>query len=227
MLHTHPKARIFGFYKMIKKFFLLMQSFFSPENSRGSLHKTKAQSLVEFAITLPIILLLLSGVVEFGFALNYYLSLLDATRQAARWGSNLDPFNADNSDNYTFYSGVAGEARYNLDPSVINPSYQGRRVVLDPTRDDIVVTVFSVDGTNITRYPTAGSYRLYGNVTPIFNTTSITNALVSGAPNAGVLVVEVHHAYKQVLKLPWLTAFVPDPMYLRAYSIMPLIAAEP
>lgn len=191
------------------------------------MHKTKAQSLVEFAITLPIILLLLSGVVEFGFALNYYLSLLDATRQAARWGSNLDPFNPDNSDNYTFYSGVAGEALYNLDPSIVNPSYEGRRIALDSSADDIIVSVFSIDGTTVTRYPTAGSYRLYGNATPIFNTTSISNHLVSGAPNAGVLVVEVHYGYHQVLRLPWLTAFVPDPMFLRAYSIMPLSAAEP
>ncbi|MBL8050478.1 MAG: pilus assembly protein [Anaerolineales bacterium] len=212
---------------MLRKILNFLQTLRTPVNHRGIWRKTKAQSLVEFAITLPIVLLLLSGVVEFGFALNYYLSVLDASRQAARWGSNLDPFNTNGTDNYTFYSNVAAEARYNLDPRVVNPSYEGRRIVLDPAIDDVVVTVFSVNGTTVTRYPTAGSYRLYGNVTPIFNATTIANNLVTGAPNAGVLVVEVHHNYHQVLKLPWITPFVPDPMYLRAYSIMPLSAAEP
>ena len=198
------------------------------KQSLKPLQKTKAQSLVEFAIALPIMIVLLSGVVEFGFALNYYLSILDASRQAARWGANENPFDpVTGTDNYVFYTSVAGEARYNLDPTVANPSYVGRRIELDPSVDDVVITVFSVSGTTVTRYPTAGSYRLYGNVTPIFNSSTITSNLVSGAPNAGVLVVEVHHNYHQVLRLPWLTPFVPDPMYLRAYSIMPLSAAEP
>lgn len=191
------------------------------------LQKTKAQSLVEFAISLPVIIILLSGVVEFGFALNYYLSILDASRQAARWGSNLDPFNANGSDNYTFYSSVADEARYNLDPSVNNPSYQGRRIAMDSSRDDIIVSVFAVDGSTITSYPTAGPYKAFNNATAIFNSTTISNNLVTGSPNAGILVVEVHYYYSQVLRLPWFTAFVPDPMLLRAYTIMPLIAAEP
>lgn len=212
---------------MLKNILKLLHPCTSPVTRRRSLHKTKAQSLVEFAITLPIIIILLSGVVEFGFALNFYLSLLDASRQAARWGSNLDPFNTNGTDNYTFYSNVAAEARYNLDPSVLNPSYEGRSITLDPNIDDVVVSVFSVDGTTVTRYPTAGSYHLFNNVSPIFDETRITDNLVTGAPNSGVLVVEVHHNYHQVLNLPWLTPFVPDPMYLRAYSIMPLSAAEP
>jgi hypothetical protein len=37
----------------------------------------------------------------------------------------------------------------------------------------------------------------------------------------------VHYNYHQVLKLPWLAPFVPDPMLLRAYTMMPIAAAEP
>ena len=75
--------------------------------------KSKAQSLTEFAITLPVLFILLSGVVEYGFALNYYLSLLDATREAARFYSNSDPFLRDTNrnivgDNTLFYGGAAG-----------------------------------------------------------------------------------------------------------------------
>ena len=209
---------------MLRKFLTFLQSLPTYAKNGHSWRKAKAQSLVEFAITLPVVLMLLSGVVEFGFALNYYLSVLDASRQAARWGSNLDPFNSNGTTNNTFYTSIAGEAWYNLDPLVVNPSYEGRRVVLDPAIDDVVVSVFRVNGTTVTLVHT---HRLYGNVAPVFDTTTITNNLVSGAPNAGILVVEVHHNYHQVLKLPWIELFVPDPMYLRAYSIMPLSAAEP
>lgn len=186
----------------------------------------KAQSLVEFAITLPIIIILLSGVIEFGFALNYYLSLLDATREAARFYSDQDPFNG-TADNASFYAGAAAMVRASLDPSVIDPSYKGRRIVLDPSTDDVIVSVFRVTGSTVTLRPTSGSFRLYSHQTPIFNSAAIQNQLISGAPNAGLVVVEVHYNYHQVLKLPWLTLFVPDPMMLRAYTIMPNRYAEP
>ena len=36
---------------------------------------------------LPILLMLLSGVIEFGFMLNYYLDVIDATRETARFAA--------------------------------------------------------------------------------------------------------------------------------------------
>jgi Flp pilus assembly protein TadG len=44
----------------------------------------RAQSLVETALLLPVLLLILSGLIEFGFLLNRYLILLDAVRNVAR-----------------------------------------------------------------------------------------------------------------------------------------------
>lgn len=209
----------------MKKIFFSNFSFIRKSSSR----KTKAQSLVEFAISLPILLLLLSGVVEFGFAMNYYLSLIDATREAARFYSNEDPFTTSGTDNISFYANTVAMVRANLDPQVINPSYQGRRIPLDPLLDDVIVTAYATSGGHVVnRYPAAGPYHLYGNANPIFATNAeIENKLVSGAPNAGLLLVEVHYNYHQVLRLPWLLAFVPDPIVLRTYTIMPLAAAEP
>ncbi len=189
--------------------------------------KTKAQSLTEFAIALPVLFLLLSGVVEFGFALNYYLSLLDATRESARFYSNGDPFNDDGTDNVDFYTATAAMARANLDPLVANPSYVGRRIELDPAADDIIVTVYAKDDDGVVRYPTSGPYQMFGHATTMFTTSDIESAFSSGSPNAGILVVEVHYNYNQVMKLPWLTPFVPDPFVLTAYTMMPLVAAEP
>ena len=195
--------------------------------SATGLRKSKAQSLAEFAITLPMLLLLFSGVVEFGFALNYYLSILDATRESARYHSNLDPFDSFGGDNIAFYQSAAGMAYANLDPTVQDPSFQGRRIVLDPDMDDIIVTVYAKSSTDVVSYPTSGPFRAFSQQDSMFTTDEIASRFESDSPNAGVLVVEVHYYYHQVLGLPWLTAFVPDPILLRAYTIMPLVAAEP
>lgn len=49
------------------------------------------QSLVEFTILLPVLLMMLSGLIEFGFMLNSYLDVIDAAREAARFAANDDP----------------------------------------------------------------------------------------------------------------------------------------
>jgi len=41
------------------------------------------------------------------------------------------------------------------------------------------------------------------------------------------VLVEIYYDYNQVLSLPWITAFVPDPIPVHTYAIMPLVAAEP
>jgi hypothetical protein len=55
------------------------------------LHKprTRAQSLVEFALALPIFLMLVLGVIEFGHLLAIYSSVYTASREAARYGSAI------------------------------------------------------------------------------------------------------------------------------------------
>lgn len=47
----------------------------------------KGQSLAEFALVLPVLLLLLVGIVEIGWGLNSYLTVVDAARDGARLGA--------------------------------------------------------------------------------------------------------------------------------------------
>jgi Flp pilus assembly protein TadG len=54
---------------------------------RGKKAGESGQSLVEFALVLPVFLLLLAGLVEVGDSLNSYLTVIDASRDAARLGS--------------------------------------------------------------------------------------------------------------------------------------------
>ncbi|GAB4529543.1 MAG: hypothetical protein Fur0018_16220 [Anaerolineales bacterium] len=58
----------------------------------------KGQALVEITILLPVLLILLSGLIEFGFMLNEYLSLQDAVRNAARFASDSDFTSAETAD---------------------------------------------------------------------------------------------------------------------------------
>ncbi|HAV78494.1 MAG TPA: hypothetical protein DCX53_14190 [Anaerolineae bacterium] len=49
--------------------------------------KNKAQAILEFAIALPVLLLLVYGLIETGRLLFIYSSVINASRQAVRWGS--------------------------------------------------------------------------------------------------------------------------------------------
>ncbi len=213
--------------------------------------KSKGQSLVEIAIAFPIIIMMLSGLVEFGFMLNYYLSLLDSTREAARIFSNFTPFedgyiltprdctcsvtNCPNEesgdridadcDKNSFYQGTAGMVLDNLQPR--SAADTSRRIILNSATDDVVVSVFSVSSSTVTRFPSAGEYRWFNNQSSRLSNEAITDRLIANAPDTGILLVEVFFDYHQVLALPWLAPFLPDPVLLHAYSMMPLAAAEP
>ncbi len=47
----------------------------------------KGQSLVEFALLIPILILILMAIVEFGFMFNTYITINNASREGARLGS--------------------------------------------------------------------------------------------------------------------------------------------
>ncbi|MGI5852115.1 MAG: TadE/TadG family type IV pilus assembly protein [Caldicoprobacterales bacterium] len=46
----------------------------------------KGQTTVEFALILPVLLLLIFAIIEFGFILNAYVTVVSAAREGARYG---------------------------------------------------------------------------------------------------------------------------------------------
>jgi hypothetical protein len=190
------------------------------------------QSLVELALFFPMILMMLSGLVEFGFVLNQYLNLMDGPREAARFGVDLSPFlDPTEDDDILFYS--------NLDP--VRPGVaeivQQAIVpyVLDPAVDDVIISVVSIkDGAIFHRYPDdvavtsiPGQFSLYGNKVSKLTDAQIVNKLIGAAPKVGAVVVEMYYNYHQVLALPWITIVVPDPILLHMVAVAPLPAATP
>ena len=69
-----------------------MQSIPDPTFRTSSLasktkFKERAQSMVEFAMTLPLLLILIFGIIEFGRLIFFYSAVTTAAREAARFGS--------------------------------------------------------------------------------------------------------------------------------------------
>ncbi len=58
---------------------------------RADRRTARGQSLVEFAVSVPVFVLLLFGMLEFGFAFSHNLTLEYATREGARAGAALGP----------------------------------------------------------------------------------------------------------------------------------------
>ena len=100
--------------------------------------KQKGQSLVEFAITLTIMMTLLAGAVEFGIALFQYVQLRDAVQEGASYGS-LNP-----DDN----AGIIAHVLASSDtPINLQAEYDAGRLVITPTvTEDSVVETENCEG---------------------------------------------------------------------------------
>ncbi|MBN1264572.1 MAG: pilus assembly protein [Anaerolineales bacterium] len=207
--------------------------------------KRPGQSMVEFALLLPLLLMMLSGLVEFGFAINSYLDLVDTAREVARFSSDDDPIHLPDGSltdyNQVFYLRAANMTTYTLG--------QAGQITLDPNEDDLVVSVFQVRDQNvISRFPntltdtrTTGNclgatqggemgWRMYCNDPSALTQVEVerrVDRLPTVPPNTGVVLVEIFYDYNMVLALPWITAFVPDPIPLHAYTFAPNAASEP
>lgn len=144
--------------------------------------------MVEFAIALPVLILLLTGMVEFGFMLNTYLSIQDAARTTARRYSTINPFNADGTDNLVFYQDAA---LYAVDLLAPSGDPQARQIVLEDDRDNILVSLIGVEVdestdpdeiASITRYSGGPYYQLFSDTNPptTYLDDNITALLTTG-----------------------------------------------
>ncbi len=63
---------------------------------------------------------------------------------------------------------------------------------------------------------------------PYYTKDRLDSLMLPSSPtNKGYIAVEVYYCYEQVLGLPFLTEFVPNPLQLHSYTVMPLPAAQP
>jgi hypothetical protein len=199
--------------------------------------RSKGQSLVELALLLPVLLIMVSGMVELGFLMNHYLALIDAARNSARFSSNSlydhrEANSACSGSDTTedFYFQTACVALQEL-------SQERPTLTLNlADGDDIVVSAITVRGgspPSIIRqdYSNGWSYSealgMARNQSSTMSDAEILARLESGAPSTGLILVEIFHRYHHFLGLPWITAFIPNPLPVHVYAFMPLTSAEP
>ena len=208
--------------------------------------KSRGQSLVEFTVLLPVLLIMISGLIEFGIMLNYYLDVIDAAREAARFASDADPIRNPNppyaylDPNPAFYTDIQTLAMQSLKAASDNridwPQMQTMygATWCDHVRGDIVISAFGIRKASPPvvdkRFPVGtgeNGVSMCNHYTSKISSATIASRLDPVAPTSGLVLVEVFFDYDQVLALPWITAFVPDPIRLHAYTIMPNSAVEP
>ena len=116
--------------------------------------------------------------------------------------------------------------------------------------DDLVITVFTVAGNVVTSRhpgpsdtpagPDPGLWSLYsdnwkkdcqGNVVrtePFFTNAYLESSFVNNAPTErGVVVIEAYICYDMIMNLPFISNFIPSPMRIHAYTVMPAPEAIP
>jgi Flp pilus assembly protein TadG len=71
-----------------------------------------AQSLAEFAIIVPVLLILVFGIIDFGLGIRAYMGVSSATREGARYGAVGNPAG-------TFVSGGTGECNGTSNSTVV------------------------------------------------------------------------------------------------------------
>ncbi len=203
----------------------------------------RGQSFVEFAVLLPVLLILFSGLIEFGFALNMYLDLVDTAREVARFTADDNPFSGNHGSQQShfskeFYLDAAALANYTLG--------MAQQIELNTETDDVVISVFQVEGGQVRqdRIPSEFSdgridnmsnggdagWRLFGNhgsKIAISDVQQRIDRMGETPPDTGVVLVELFFEYKMAMGFPWITAFVDDPVPMHAYTFAPNPAARP
>ena len=86
----------------------------------------KGQSFVELTLVVVFLMIFVAGIVEFGFALNNYLNLVDASREAVRYSSNFDPFDENGDMDPQFFIDTGNLTEQVLAPLVLDLRFGGR-----------------------------------------------------------------------------------------------------
>jgi hypothetical protein len=196
----------------------------------------RGQSFIELALVLSLLIFMLVGVVEFGYMLNQYITLVEGTREVARVASKGEPFVDTAAGDFRVRPDFLERIAILMDGGVVDTNQilgSIHPLALDPAIDDLVISVFSFDGTTVKRFNDNGEssdgWSRHNNRFSRFTNAEIAqklsvNGQPSGAPNTGAILIEVYYHYNQILNL--LQGWT-GPIELHAYSIMPLSAAEP
>ena len=111
---------------------------------RASSKRQRGQSIVEFALIVPLMAVMLSAILEFGLAFDANLGLEAASRQGARTGASLGNFGTQG-----VCSGAIGAlAEATVDPAIVNAvatSLSSAGIEMTTVK----ISIFGVDATGV------------------------------------------------------------------------------
>jgi len=98
----------------------------TPRSLRSTDHRSRGQALVEFALVVPIFLIVLTSLLYFGFLLYSKMSIINAAREGAHYGILLAP--ADGAFASKVSGQVAAAAGAGLNPGSVTTVTTGFEV---------------------------------------------------------------------------------------------------
>ncbi len=135
--------------------------------------REEGQALVEMAIALPVLLLLLIGIIQFGLLLNKYITLTDAARAGARQLA-IEAGSSDPCDPAVAQALISGSA-IGLQSSQVTPSF----TAMSTTSTTTTTTTGTTTTTTTPDECSTGTYTYNSSY------TSTTNTNTTGNENAG------------------------------------------
>ena len=197
---------------------------------RSSKKRKNGQSLVELALTLPILLLLFLGLIELAFVLRAYLILVNANREAARFASR-GTFTDEQIANQAVVS-FAGQLPAATSGPDMNTGIAITRfsIPADPSEPGTIRMPVYYSGT----VPSIRSTKLdvYAELAKLeADNKAFNDALVATHPDAvrgihNVIFVETYYDHEEVLHAPIVEWLFPDPIVLYVRTMMRIAAAR-
>ena len=189
-----------------------------------NISKEQGQSLVELALTLPILLLLFLGLIELGFALRAYLVMINANREAARFASRgvyTDEQIATRA--LIAFSGQLPVRTTGPNPNtgiIITRFHIPSESGLEATYDTPVYTTGTL--TNSTRISPAQYLVVLQQQHDEFNQDLIGTHPEAARASHEVVFVEIYYYHSQALHAPIVEWVFPDPLVLYSKTMIRL-----
>jgi hypothetical protein len=196
----------------------------TPNSHPRHFRAGRAQSFIELAVVLPVLLIILLGMVEVVVFIGRYLDVLDLTREVARQAAREERF----TDQSAFFAEVDSYLKH-PDDNGLN-SY----ISTSETPFDMVVSVFDLRGSGERiMHVWSGTSENYkkdceGNEVRTEPYYTLDRVMAIGSPdvNEGMIAVEIYYCHPLVLNIPFVTSFIPNPVQIHAYSIFPFPAIK-
>lgn len=115
---------------------LIRSRMWPARNGTALASRERGQSLVETAVVVPILLLLVAAVIDFGRAFDTYIVLTNAAREGARFASLANPL-TESEIRDLVYDDVVGSGTNITDMS----SFNRDAITLEASTDVVTVTV--------------------------------------------------------------------------------------